>query len=243
MHRVLLITVMIASLCSACRPEPTPETTPTTTASPSVTPTPSPTATPTATPTRTLIPTVTRSTTPTPTITFTPLPSPTPTPTETPAPEHLAQLFPFQDNEGTLVNWGYARISYAAQNQKKSFVSLSITMAFQLVDRAIHRRTINKFGQDITVYYLNVRHEFDGSAQVMQLILGGTYGADIPLAALRADGSNYILVRKMNSKESFAPISLHQEAAEPLSTRQNAYQSIYLPDFEKQLAQLPDQLN
>lgn len=214
---------------------------------PSPTPTPvSPTAT--ATPTITLtftytpLPTLTPVPTFTPTFTRTPVPTFTPTPSETPAPERPASLFKFKDENGRLIDWNYAILT-SYQTREGQPVKASAFFAFQLMDRAIHRTTITFNAQTLTVYYLNVRHEFiPGHPQVMTLILGGTWGQDIPLADIPAGGSAYIRMKLLSFHDFFNSYAFHREAQQPYPQRSKDFPDTLLTDFERLLPTLPDEL-
>ena len=127
-------------------------------------PTPVPSATPTDTPTvfRTSRPTITRTPTQTPTPTKSPTVTNTPTPSETPAPLAPANLFTFHDANGRIIDWSYARPSSYEKNEFGTPWLLSGFLAFQLMDRAIHHETISFDAQKLTIYYLNVQHQFNG---------------------------------------------------------------------------------
>ena len=166
--------------------------TPTATLTSTITLTPTLTPTLTSTPTRTPLPTFTFTPTDTATATVTPRPSLTPTATETPIPARPATLFPVNDLDGKRINWGYERITELLWDQNRKPTNLSAFMAFQLLDRGIHRKTIQVLGKDLTVYYLNAQHEFDGQMRPVQVIIGGEWGKDVPTNAITSPSSFFI---------------------------------------------------
>ena len=208
--KLCLAGLILAFCLAACAPK-SPK--PTASATPSLTSTE--TSTPTVTSTRTLRPTVTSLPSHTPTITNSPFPSDTPIPTETPAPLRPAQLLNLLDAEGTPINWSYARLTSYKLNTRGQVKSLSAFLAFQLMDRAIHPVTIKAFDRDITVYYLNVRHQFSDQLQSLQLVIGAVYGSDIDIHAIPAGGSSYTLVRLMAYYEGFDALGIHNQISVP----------------------------
>jgi hypothetical protein len=238
MKKIFRAGCILVLLLAACNAEP-----PTETPIPIPSETPTDTATVTVTATRTLRPTVTYMPSHTPTPTETPFPSDTPTPSETPAPLRPAQLFTFGDAEGTLINWSYARLTSLYLNQRTGQVkSMSAFFAFQLTDRAIHRMTIKVFSREITVYYLNVQHQFGQQMQPMTLIIGATYGNDIAIENIPSGGSSYTLVRRMTARESFDALGIHGEVNQPVTRRSDKYQDMPLLDLQALLPTLPDRL-
>jgi hypothetical protein len=229
--------LILAFCLDACTPKPP---APTSTPTPSLVP--SETATPTVTATRTLRPTVTSLPSQTPTITNSPFPSDTPQPTETPAALRPAQLFNFHDAEGTLIDWSYARLTSYLLNSRGQVKSISAFLAFQLMDRAIHRTTIQAFGRDITVYYLNVQHQFNDQPQALQLVIGAVYGNDIDIKDIPAGGSSYVLVLQMNTLHSFDALGIHEEILEEEAPPQGIYAQMLLLDLQALLPTLPDTL-
>ena len=233
---------------TACGPRPTP--TPTATPSSTVTETPTltiaatgtntPTFTPTAT--NTFLPTPTLTATPTPTVTETPLPSLTPTLTETPAPADPAKLFYYVDAAGRRVNWAYAQMSRYVLDEHGQTKYLSATLAFQLMDRGVHRMTYTIMDRPVTVYYLNVSHDFGAGPVPMQLILDGVDGQAVAISAIPAGGSRYISVRQMSYLESMDPIGLHRDSNLSYAQRITRYPDVLLTDLQADLANLPDQV-
>lgn len=221
-------------------PTPPPTFTPTVTATATLTPTR--TATATITPTRTLVPTVTSIPTHTSTVTQTPLPSLTPTITETPAPLRPAVLYKRRDINDKVLDWRYTHISEYSETEKRLPKILWATLGFQLMDRGIHRDTLKIMDQDVTVYYLNVQHDFDGQPRPLRLVLGGTYGRDVPYRNIPADGSLYIRVRVLSPFETFDPYIFHRDANKSYATRTMNYPDMPLNDLEQLLPGLSDEL-
>lgn len=204
--------------------------------------TPSNTFTPTITLTPTLVPTVTLTPSQTPTHTLTPYPSSTPTAISTNIPPQPVSLFDLRDNADRLVDWRYAYVSEVGSRDNGEVNQLSAMLAFQLMDRGIHSFNLRFDARDITVYYLNVRHDFNGTLTTMRLVIGGTYGKDVPISLIPADGSAYIEFRKLDSKAVFNPGRNHQESLLPFAERQALVSTMLLQDFESMLPELPDTL-
>ncbi len=243
---------------SACAPKPPPSPTPTLSLMPSLTATitstptvtdtatatPTSTETPTETPTvtNTFLPTVTPTFTATPTITLTPFPTETPTQTESPAPTRPAGLFTYHDAAGQLVNWSYAQMTNYTQDSHGKTKHLSAMLAFQLMDRGIHRETLQIMDRSVTVYYLNVQHDFGLGLRPMRLILGGMDGDNVPIGSIPAGGNAYIRIRMMSTRESLDPFGVRRDAALPYDLRIQHYPDVTLKDFQVVLSGLPDAL-
>ncbi len=225
-----LILILMLMVLGACAPLP------------SASPSPSPTLVDTATATLVSLPTITRTPTLTPTPTVTPTATNTPTPSETPPTLAPAVLFNFHDANGRIVDWSYARPSYYVTNEKGAAKLLSGFMAFQLMDRAIHRETVSYDAQVLTVYYFNVQHEFDGHLQPVKLILSATTGQDVPLSLIPASGSSYVRTRILPLWDIFDPYSFHRDANKTYTNRSRRYPDVLLLDLEKLLPTLPDRL-
>ena len=224
--------------CAAAQPEP--PHTPTFTA----TITKTPTNTPTFTPTHTTTPAFTITSPPTNTPTITPTPfrvlSPTPTPTfATPQP---AVLFPFEDNRGRTIDWSYFYVTELERNRFNEVNDLWALMAFQLLDRGIHQRNFTFLGETITVYYLNVAHDFDGFLLPLQLVLGGTSGANVPIDLIPAGGTAYVQVAVRDAATPFSPRDTHRDANEAFEIRNEAYPLYFLKDLQAMLPELPDEI-
>ncbi len=244
---IAIILWMAWSLLAGCVPEPTPP--------PTVIPTDAITKSPTHTPTVTitLSPTPTQTTTPaftitpnpskTPTTTATPYRTLSPTPEATQAPYQPAVLFPFSDINGVTVDWSYIHVTELGFNERTREVNrLWAFMAFQLLDRGIHQRTLNFLGDTITVYYLNVAHEFDGHLVPMQLVLGGTPGKDVRIEDIPAGGTAYLQVRVLESGAVFAPFVTHRDANRAYELRQETYPLLFLHELQALLPALPEHL-
>jgi len=207
---------------------------------------PSPTATITLTPTPTQTSTPAFTITPrpsnTPTITATPYNTLSPTPEPSPIPEQQAVLFPYQDTNGKTVDWSYSHVTQINTNQFDEVNDLWAFMGFQLLDRAIYHRNMTFLGETITVYYLNVAHEFDGEMVQMQLVLGGTPGKNVAIEDIPAGGTAYIQVQVRESWESFAPYITHRDANRAYQYRDESYPLYFLKDLQALLPTLPDEI-
>ncbi|MEA3327284.1 MAG: hypothetical protein U9R53_08245 [Chloroflexota bacterium] len=206
----------------------------------------SPTLTETFTPTITLTTTLANTITPRPssTSTITPTSYRTLTPTATPSqvPAQPAVLFPYKDTNGRMVDWSYIYVTRLGSNQFNVIDDLWAFISFQLLDRAIHQRNFNFLGETITVYFLNVAHDFNGELLPMQLVLGGTLGADVPIEDIPAGGSSYLQVGIRTSSDSFDPYLIHRYANSDYETRESAYPLLYLEEFKELLPTLPDEI-
>jgi len=210
-----------------------------------------PTAFPTDAPTLTLVPTATDTPTPVPTSTMTPtptmtptstlVPTATPTYTATPIPTRLAQL-PFLNTNTGSVDWSYFYLTQKENLEDGSLVALSAMVAFQLMDRGIHTETIKILGDDVTIFYLRVRHDFDKNMGEVKLILTGFFGGGLEVNNVPADGSTYINVHKRHANVAFEPWKLHQEWSLPPAQREPLFESMRLDELEKYLGELPDQV-
>ena len=185
---------------------------------------------------------MTSTPTATATSTSTLVPTATSTSTPTPIPTRLATLFPLTAGGQQTVDWDYYYITRRDNREDGSLRNLSAMVSFQLVDRGIHSETIEVLGQDVTVYYLRVRHVFDQTNQEVKLVLTGLFGADIPIVGMPADGSSYISIRTQTADAVFEPWKLHQDWSLPLDQRAPLFQTVRLPDFETTLRNLPDQV-
>jgi hypothetical protein len=245
-QRLLLTTLflMILWLVSGCQSGRAPEVTetPTITLTPTITNTP--TSTPTFTPTHTTTPafTITSPPTNTPTITPTPFRTLSPTPTPSQVPPRPAVLFPYQDNLSRTIDWSYVYITQIGYNRLGEVNDLWAFMAFQLLDRGIHQRNFTFEGETITVYYLNVAHEFDGTLLPMQLVLGGTPGADVPIQTIPAGGTATIQVAIRDASTLFAPRIVHRDANSAFEIRNEDYPLYFLKDLQAMLPELPDEI-
>jgi len=238
-----LTCLFFLSVAVGCSAQATPDettTTPTITLTPTRTHTP--TITPTYTPTITTTPafTITSPPTNTPTITLTPFPTLSPTPTPTQIPPRPAVLFPYQDRYGTTIDWSYTYATQIDYDQLGEVNDLWAFMAFQLLDRGIHQVNFRFHGKMITVYYLNVAHEFNGEMLTMQLVLGGTPDANVPISVIPAGGTAYIQVAVRDSSTAFYPNITHREANSAFEERNDDYPLLFLKDLQAMLPDLPD---
>ena len=192
-------------------------------------------------PTYTLTPAPTATLTPTPTLTPSPTiePSPTATSTPTPIPTQLAGL-PVLSDGSRIVNWDYAYITGKENREDGGLISLSAMVAFQLMDRGIHSEVINVLGDEVTVFYLRVRHEYNDMVSEVKLVLTGVYGSGLDIRSLPADGSTYISYHTRRATDLFEPWKLHQEWSLPASQREPLFTSIRLAELEDYLRSLPD---
>lgn len=210
-------------------------------------PTAFPTAVPTSTiepsPTNTLTPAPTATLTPTPTLTATPTVEPSPTPTLTPTliPTRLAGMPVLMDGS-RVVDWQYAYVTGKENREDGGLISLSAMVAFQMIDRGIHSEVITVLGEEVTVFYLRVRHDFNGTLSEVKLVLTGVYGSGLEIRNLPADGSTYVSYHARRATDLFEPWKLHQEWSLPVSQREPLFSSVRLADLEEYLASLPDEV-
>ena len=232
---LLILTLMLTGL-SGCRGAGQ------TTSDPSATPTATITRTPTPTQTTTPAFTITPRPSSTPTITATPYNTLSPTPEPSPAPPRSAVLFPYTDTNGKTVDWSYIHVTQIGYDQFDQVNDLWAVMSFQLLDRAIYHRNLDFLGETITVYYLNVAHEFDGEMLQMQLVLGGTPGKDVAIEDIPAGGTAYIQVQLRESWQDFAPYITHRDANRAYEYRDESYPLLFLKDLQALLPTLPDEV-
>lgn len=242
----ILMLLLIAALVvlAGCGPNESPTITSTAT----ITPTP----TQTLTPTITYTPTSTQTTTPantitprpsnTPTITLTPFPTLTPTPTSTQPETRPAILFPFTDVNGRTVDWSYSHVTRIGFNRLDEVNDLWAFISFQLLDRGIHQRNFTFLDETITVYYLNVAHDFNGVLLPMQLVLGGTAGENVPIEDIPAGGTAYAQVQVRESWQSFDPYITHRDANRDYELREANYPLLFIKDLQALLPTLPDEI-
>ena len=205
---------------------------------------PTATVTQTPTPTQTSTPafTITPRPSSTPTVTTTPYNTLSPTPEPSPIPEQPAILFPYQDTNGKTVDWSYDHVTRIGYDQFNEVNDLWAFMGFQLLDRAIYHRNLTFLGETITVYYLNVAHEFDGEMVQMQLVLGGTPGKDVAIKDIPAGGTAYVQVQVRESWENFAPFVTHRDANRVYPYRDESYPLYFLKDLQTLLPTLPEEV-
>lgn len=227
-----------------CLSRPEQEITPTSTitSTATITPTATQTLTPTVTNTSTPANTITARPSQIPTSTPSPYPSLSPTPSPTTAPLLPAALFDFQDGNGRTVDWSYIHVTQIGFDRLNEVNDLWAFMSFQLLDRGIHHRNFDFLGETITVYYLNVAHEFDGVMLPMQLVLGGTTGKNVAIDDIPADGSAYIQVSIRDDSEAFYPYVVHRDANRDYELREIEYPLLFIKDLEALLPTLPDEV-
>jgi hypothetical protein len=244
--RLLIVALIISVLLgiTGCRsaPSTTPVNTSTATATPTQTLTPTITRTPTPTQTKTPANTITSRPTHTPTTTSTPYRTLSPTSSPTKISARPAILFPYKDINGKLVDWSYIHVTQIGYDRLNEVNELWAFMAFQLLDRAVYQRNLSFSGETITVYYLNVAHEFNGEMFQMQLVLGGTTGKDVAIEDIPAGGTAYIQAQVRDSWEDFAPYVTHRDANRAYEHRESSYPSLFLKDLQTLLPELPDEI-
>lgn len=236
----LILSVFLFTLClSGCQNANKPE--PLNLAVPTMTETL--VKTPTQTATRGLAPTITPFPTSSPTITRTAFPTLTPTATPSPAPYRPAELFHYEDANGRQVDWAYAHITRIGKNQFGEVNDLWAFLSFQLLDRGIHQRNFNFLGETVTVYYLNVAHQFNGELLPMQLVLGGTPGKNMAIDDIPAGGTTYVQVQVRDTSDApFNPYITHRDANRAYDLREESYPLMLLKDFQSLLPTLPDDI-
>jgi len=142
-----------------------------------------------------------------------------------------------------MIDWSYIHITQIGYNDLGGEVNdLWAFMAFQLLDRGIHQRNFQFQGDTITVYYLNVAHEFDGVLLPMQLVLGGTPGANVPVDLIPAGGTAYVQVTVQDDSAIFSPRLIHREANRAFEERDETYPFMFLKDLQTLLADFPDEI-
>jgi hypothetical protein len=140
------------------------------------------------------------------------------------------------------VDWSYIHVTEIGYNRLNEINDLWAFMAFQLLDRAIYQRNMNFLGETITVYYLNVAHEFDNEMMQMQLVLGGTPGKDVALEDIPAGGTAYVQVQVREPWENFAPYVTHRDANRSYELRDSSYPLLSLKELQALLPTLPDEV-
>jgi hypothetical protein len=240
---LILLTAALLIL-PACGSDPSPTVTLTATITATSTQTLTPTITPTPTPTQTTTPanTITPRPSNTPTITLTPYPSLTPTPTPTQPEPRPAVLFPFTDVNGKKVDWSYSHVTRIGFNRLDEVNDLWAFISFQLLDRGIHQRNFTFLDETITVYYLNVVHDFNGELLPIQLVIGGTPGKNVPIEDIPAGGTAYVQVQVRDSWQSFDPYITHRDANRAYELRESGYPLLFIKDFQSLLPTLPDEI-
>ena len=240
---LILLTAALLIL-PACGSDPSPTVTLTATITATSTQTLTPTITPTPTPTQTTTPanTITPRPSNTPTITLTPYPSLTPTPTPTQPAPRPAVLFPFTDVNGKKVDWSYSHVTRIGFNRLDEVNDLWAFISFQLLDRGIHQRNFTFLDETITVYYLNVAHDFNGELLPMQLVIGSTPGKNVPIEDIPAGGTAYVQAQVRDSWQSFDPYIIHRDANRAYELRESDYPLLFIKDFQSLLPTLQDEI-
>lgn len=240
---MLLLTAALVVL-AGCSSNESPTMTSTATITPTPTQTLTPTITHTPTPTQTTTPanTITPRPSNTPTITLTPFPTLSPTPTPTQPEQRPAILFPFTDINGRTVDWSYSHVTRIGFNRLDEVNDLWAFMSFQLLDRGIHQRNFTFLDETITVYYLNVSHDFNGVLLPMQLVIGGTPGENVPIEDIPAGGTAYAQVQVRESWQTFDPYITHRDANRDYELRESDYPLLFIKDLQALLPTLPDEI-
>ncbi len=140
------------------------------------------------------------------------------------------------------MDWSYIHITQIGYNRLDEVNDLWAFMAFQLLDRAIYQRNFEFSGETITIYYLNVAHEFDGEMVQMQLVIGGTPGENIAIEDIPAGGTAYIQIQVRESWEDFAPYVTHRDANRAYEHRESSYPLLFLKELQALLPNLPDEI-
>lgn len=140
------------------------------------------------------------------------------------------------------MDWSYHHVTEVGFNRLDEANHLWAFMAFQLMDRAIHQRNFTFLGEKITVYYLHVAHEFNGTLIPMQLVLGGTPGANVPISDIPAGGTAYLQVQIRDSSQPFSPRRTHHEANLAYEQRETTYPLMFIKELQALLPTLPDEL-
>jgi hypothetical protein len=175
----------------------------------------------------------------TPTATL--VPTPTSTFTPTPIPTRLANL-PVLVTGNQVVDWSYSYLTQKENRTDGGLLNLSGMVSFQLMDRGIHSETISILGEEVTVFYLRVRHQFNNTLSEVKLILTGFYGANLEIRNLPADGSTYVSVHSRRATDLFEPWKLHQEWTLPPAQREPLFNTMRLSELEQYLRNLPEQV-
>jgi hypothetical protein len=228
---VILTACILMLFCSSCKG-----------GSPEISQSPTITVTPTIFLTVTPLSTVTPHPSRTATSSRAPFPTNTATLTDTPAALRPAQLWPKWDVNGKLIDWGYSHITDIDWNSKGQIIRFSAILGFQLMDRGIHRQTISVFAKPLTVYYLNIRRQVGDELESARLIVGGTFGEDVPLGVIPAGGPSYVKIKILTRNKPVDPFIIHTTANLPYDERSVEYPDALLTDLEVVLASLPDQL-
>ncbi len=140
------------------------------------------------------------------------------------------------------MDWTYSHVTRIGFNRLNEVNDLWAFMSFQLVDRAIHQRNFYFLEEIITVYYLNVAHDFNGDLLPMQLVIGGTSGEDIPVEDIPAGGTAYVQVQVRESWQNFDPYISHRDANRAYELRISDYPLLFLRDLQALLPTLPDEI-
>lgn len=141
-----------------------------------------------------------------------------------------------------MIDWSYFYVTQLRTNRFDEVNDLWAFMAFQLLDRGIHQRSFTFLGETITVYYLNVAHEFNGHLLPLQLVLGGTAGDNIPINLIPAGGTAYIQVAVRDSSSPFSPRDTHRDANAAFEIRNEDYPLYFLKNLQAMLPDLPDEV-
>jgi hypothetical protein len=171
----------------------------------------------------------------------TPFDTPTPQPTGTALPPFNATPFPYKDADGKAVTNSYAAISEHTLRPSGTTLSLSGFVAFELLDRGIHRQTLQLLEKDLTLYSLRVRHRFGTENKEVWLILTGVWGINVPFNEAGADGSANISLAELKAKEAFDANEMHTAWNTSLAKRAPAYETVSLTNLEALLKDLPQE--
>lgn len=245
-NKTILMILFISTLLflPGCGSDTAPTTTITATITSTKTQTLTPTVTHTPTPTQTTTPanTITPRPSNTPTITGTPFPTLSPTPTPTQPEMRPAVLFPFTDVNGRTVDWSYSHVTRIGFNRLDEVNDMWAFLSFQLLDRGVHQRNFTFQDETITVYYLNVAHDFNGELLPMQLVIGGTLGENVPIEDIPAGGTAYVQFQVRESWQTFDPYITHRDANRSYELRESDYPLSFMKDLQALLPTLPDDI-
>jgi hypothetical protein len=152
-------------------------------------------------------------------------------------------LFPLKDLDGNTVDWSYARVSEVLWDSQGQPTTLSAFLAFQLLDRGVHRETIQVLGKDLTVYYLNAQHSFLGQVRPVHVAISGAWGKDVPLANLTAGAGYFVQAQALKPGQVFDPVNIHLQSVKNYADKLEPYQGgMLMTDFQAALAAQPDKV-
>ena len=140
------------------------------------------------------------------------------------------------------MDWSYSHVTRIGFNRLDEVNDLWAFMSFQLLDRGIHQRNFIFLDETITVYYLNVAHDFNGELLPMQWVIGGTPGENVPIEDIPAGGTAYAQVQVRESWQNFDPYIIHRDANRDYELRESDYPLLFIKDLQALLPTLPDEI-